>query len=148
MEISDKVTDNEEETTESKDNDTTKQLKILILEDDNEIIELLKEIIDILGHKADFAVKGEDAVKLYSNNDYDLVICDMTIKGGMGGIETIEVLKEINPNIYAIVSTGYSDSDVVENYEKYGFKNKLLKPYTIDGLKKVINDFLNSQNSF
>ena len=70
-----------------------------------------------------------------------------SLQGGMDGIETIEILKEINPNIYAVVSTGYATSDVVENYKKYGFKNKLLKPYTINELKKVIKDFLNFLNT-
>ena len=130
------------ENNEEKNKKSLNKLKILIMEDESDVREVFKEIFEMLNHKVDFATKGEEAIKLYSSNSYDLVILDMTIKGGMGGVETIKRLKEINPEIYAIVTTGYANSDVVQNYKKYGFKDVLLKPFNISKLKDIINKLL------
>ena len=119
-----------------------KKLNILILEDEEDIRDLLKEIFHILGHNVDFAVTGEEALKLY-NEKYNMVILDMTIKGGMGGLEIMEFLKEKNPDVYAIVTTGYADSDVVKNYAEYGFKDMLLKPYNIEKLNRIFENYWN-----
>ncbi len=115
-------------------------LNILVLEDEKQIRELLKEIFDLLGHSVDFAVTGEEALELYSEK-YHIVILDMTIKGGMGGLETMKLLKEKNSAIYAIVTTGYADSDAVKNFAEYGFKDVLLKPYNIEKLKKIFENY-------
>jgi DNA-binding NarL/FixJ family response regulator len=74
-----------------------------------------------------------------SENPFDLVILDLTIKGGMGGQETIRKLQEIDPNVKAVVSSGYSDDPVVSEYHNYGFQGMLNKPYTIQELEKCLN---------
>jgi len=66
------------------------------------------------------------------------VILDLTIKGGMGGKQTIEELLKINPNVKAIVASGYSDDPVISNYKKYGFCASLPKPSSKDKMREAL----------
>ena len=70
------------------------------------------------------------------------MILDLTIRGGMGGEEAIGKLREIDPDVTAIVSTGYSDNPVVSDYRSYGFATYLNKPYTIHSLKESLDSLL------
>ncbi len=67
------------------------------------------------------------------------MIIDLTIPGGMGGRETIEKLREIDPFVCAIVSSGYSDTDVMSRYREYGFVGYLHKPYSLSELFSIVN---------
>ena len=80
-----------------------------------------------------------------SGEAFDAVILDLTVRGGMGGKETIKKLMEIDPAVRAIVSSGYSDDPVVANYEDYGFKNILSKPYELETISSVLHSLLFSE---
>ena len=67
---------------------------------------------------------------------------DLTIPGGMGGKEAIQKLKEIDPNVKAIVSSGYSNDPVLANYEDYGFKGRVAKPFNLVDLSIVLNSVM------
>ena len=67
---------------------------------------------------------------------------DLTIKGGMGGRETIKQLLEFNPDIRAIVASGYSNDPVMANFRQYGFLDALHKPYQLSDLKKSIGSIV------
>jgi two-component system, cell cycle sensor histidine kinase and response regulator CckA len=56
---------------------------------------------------------------------------DLTVPGGMGGLETIEQLRRIDPKVTAIVSSGYSDSSAMAGFEQFGFQGVIAKPYTL-----------------
>jgi len=71
-----------------------------------------------------------------------LVILDLTIRGGMGGVETIKALREIDPSVLAVVSSGYADSSVLSEYKALGFRASLSKPYTFRGLNDLVNSLL------
>ena len=103
-----------------------------------------RSMVETLGHEIELACHGEEAIGKYqgalmSENPFSFVILDLTIKGGMGGQETIRKLQEIDPNVKAVVSSGYSDDPVVSEYHKYGFQGMLNKPYTIKELKECLN---------
>ena len=74
-----------------------------------------------------------------SGKPYDAVILDLTVKGGMGGDETVKILKEINPQIKAIVLSGYSNDPVINDFKKYGFMEALAKPYSLKDLDNILN---------
>ena len=68
------------------------------------------------------------------------VIFDLTIPGSMGGDEVIQILKDITPDIKAIVSSGYSENPIMSNPEKYGFSGSIPKPFTIYEFISLVED--------
>jgi len=95
-----------------------------------------------LGYEATAASRGEEALDLYAKSVaagkmFDLVILDLTIPAGMGGLKALEELKKINPFVKAVVSSGYSNDPVMADYAKYGFIDVLAKPYDVKTLSEV-----------
>jgi CheY-like chemotaxis protein len=126
---------------------SAKRGRILIMDDEALVRNVVKEMIVALGHELKCAAEGGEALEMFrhamdSGNPFDLVILDLTVKGGMGGEETIRRLREIDPNVKAIVSSGYADSSVVANYRAYGFSAFLNKPYKADELRECLNSLL------
>lgn len=120
------------------------QGKILVMDDEAMIRELTGNLLDHLGYDVDFAEEGQTAVRKYkialdASTPYDAVILDLTIKGGMGGRETIGELKKLDPNVKAIVSSGYSDNPVIANYADYGFCEVVAKPYEVVEFSRKIH---------
>jgi CheY-like chemotaxis protein/anti-sigma regulatory factor (Ser/Thr protein kinase) len=121
--------------------------KILIMDDDKYLRIMIGEMLEMLGYEAGFAKDGDEAIKLYkeameSGKPYDAVILDLTIPGAMGGKDVIKILLEIDPEVKAIVSSGYSDDPVMSNFREYGFKGMMPKPFDDNALGKVLNDVL------
>jgi len=103
--------------------------------------------LTMLGYEVDFAKDGKEAIELYkkakeSGKSFDVVIMDLTIPGGMGGKETVKKLLEINPDVKAIVSSGYSSDPIMAEYKSYGFSGVVVKPYNTVGLSRVVADVL------
>ncbi len=73
-------------------------------------------------------------------NLFDMVILDLTNKFGMGGVETIKRLLEIDPDVKAIVATGYSCDPIISNFREHGFRGALPKPFSMDELKTALHD--------
>jgi PAS domain S-box-containing protein len=121
--------------------------KILMMDDDEFLKELAKEMIDMLGYESGFAENGAEAIEMYrkameSGKPYDAVILDLTIPGSMGGEEVIKILLDIDPEVKAIVCSGYSEGEVMSNFRKYGFKGMMPKPFDAYSLGKVLNEVL------
>lgn len=117
--------------------------KVLLMDDDPEIIKVAGEMLQSLGYKIHCAAKGEEAVQLYQESwktgkTFDVVILDLTIPGGMGGQETLEKILEIDPQAKVIVSSGYSNDQVMSNYKQYGFKGAVSKPYLLQDLSEAL----------
>ena len=118
-------------------------LKILILDDEELIREVCAGMLKHLGHQVDCAIHGEEALELYKaarerSQDYDMVLCDLTIPGGMGGQEFAREISKIDPQAKLIVSSGYANDPVMANYEKYGFRGRVAKPFRLVELKKEL----------
>jgi CheY-like chemotaxis protein len=83
------------------------------------------------------------AIDLYqeakdAGTPFDAVIMDLTIPGGMGGNETLERLLAIDPNVRAILSSGYLNAPIMAEYKKYGFSGVVTKPYSINDLGETL----------
>jgi two-component system cell cycle sensor histidine kinase/response regulator CckA len=112
--------------------------KILVMDDEDSIRDMMDDILSSYGYVVDFARNGEEAISLYQDNSYDVVILDLTIPGGMGGKETMKELLVIDPYVKVIVSSGYSSDPIMSDYKQYGFRDVIAKPYKIEELEEVI----------
>jgi PAS domain S-box-containing protein len=126
--------------------------KILVMDDDEMLKEIVEEMLGMLGYESEFAKDGDEAIEMYkkageSGKPYDAVILDLTIPGGMGGKEAIKILLEMDPEVKAIVYSGYSDDPVISNYREYGFKGMMAKPFDSYALGKALNDVLQERIS-
>ncbi len=120
---------------------------VLIMDDDASVREVLSGMLGVLGHDVTESSDGAEAIELYrerfsSGEPFDAVIMDLTVPGGMGGEAAVEKLKKIDPDVKAIVSSGYANNTVLSNYSDYGFSGRLVKPFRISTLKKTLNSVL------
>ncbi|MBD3181821.1 PAS domain S-box protein [Candidatus Poribacteria bacterium] len=126
----------------------SQQKRILIMDDEHIIREFVMQSLEHFGYVTTTVEDGNQAIDEYkrainSGEKFDMVILDLTVPGGMGGKETIEKIKEFDPDVNAIVSSGYSNDPIISNYEKFGFKGFIRKPYKIQDLAKVVYEFTN-----
>jgi len=124
--------------------------RILIMDDEAGVRKLAGRVLKKLGYDVDCASDGEEAIVLYKeakrkNWPFDLIIMDLTIPGGMGGIDALAVIQQIDPEVKAIVSSGYSNDPVMANHEAYGFKACVVKPYRPNQLANVIVGVLSEE---
>lgn len=112
--------------------------RVLVMDDEDSIRDIVGDILNFHGYEVDFAKNGEEAISLYQENVYSAVILDLTIPGGMGGKETMKELLGIDPHVKAIVSSGYSSDPVMSDYQQYGFRDVIAKPYKLEELGEVV----------
>jgi PAS domain S-box-containing protein len=117
--------------------------KVLIMDDEEMIREVAGNMLHELGFDIDFAFDGKEAFEKYkksldSKEVYTIVILDLTIKGGPGGKFAAKRILQLNPKAKLIVSSGYSSDPIIANYEAYGFKGRIIKPFNMNQLKNEI----------
>lgn len=125
----------------------TRKGRILLMDDEDLVRTLAGEMIAALGHDVVSAEDGRKAIELFlqardAGTPFDLLILDLTIKGGMGGEEAIAKIRDIDPEVKAVVSSGYADSPIVADYRAYGFSAVLNKPYRLYELRNCLNLFI------
>jgi two-component system cell cycle sensor histidine kinase/response regulator CckA len=106
--------------------------KILVMDDEEEVRRVLRNMLSHLGYEFEFAVDGQEAIELYrralkSGEPFDAAILDLTIPGGMNGKEAMKKLLRLHPQIRAIVSSGHSNDPVMAEFKRYGFKGAISK---------------------
>lgn len=121
--------------------------KVLLVDDEEIILDVSREVLRFLGYDAAFAKEGGAAIELYrqekeAGQPFDLVIIDLTIPEGLGGQETIEKLRSYDPKVKAVVSSGYTNDPVMQEYAKYGFSGRLTKPYRINEMKALLESMI------
>jgi CheY-like chemotaxis protein len=121
--------------------------RILLMDDEDSIRDIAREMLSSLGYEVELARDGTEAISLYrkareSSYPFDVVVLDLTVPGGMGGAEAIERLREIDPEIKAVVSSGYSNDPIMADYTKYGFRGVIAKPYTAKELSQTLNSVI------
>jgi two-component system, cell cycle sensor histidine kinase and response regulator CckA len=122
--------------------------RVLIMDDEKVVTDIASRMLKYMGY-ADIvcAADGDEAIKLYRESmeagvPFSVVILDLTIPGGKGGTETIKELLETDPEVNAIVSSGYSDNMTMARYSEFGFKAVVSKPYTIEELGKTLRQVM------
>lgn len=117
--------------------------RVLVMDDEDFIKDVVGSMLEVLGYEAAFADDGAQAVALYQEAldkgaRFDAVIMDLTIPGGIGGKEAIKDLRRIDPMVKAIVSSGYSNDPIMSNYREFGFAGVVAKPFQIEDLSDVL----------
>ncbi|MBI5039356.1 MAG: response regulator [Nitrospirae bacterium] len=119
------------------------QGRILIMDDEEIIRNFLCDALRHLGYEVESAINGAEAIELYKRaselvQPFNAVILDLTVAGGIGGKETVKELLKIDPEANVIVSSGYSNDPIMAEYDKYGFKGVVAKPFMLKELSKVV----------
>lgn len=114
---------------------------ILIVEDDRNIGNLIKEIVERKGNIATLAGDGEEGFKAFSSIKFDLVITDIKMPK-LDGISLIKLIREKDKNIPIIIITGYGSEENIAAAKKYGVEKFLKKPCSVLEISKAIDDLL------
>ncbi|MGB3211323.1 MAG: PAS domain S-box protein [Desulforhopalus sp.] len=117
---------------------------ILVMDDEEMIRNIARDMLTHLGYEVTTCTKGEETIELFkesldSNKPYWAVIVDLTIPGGLGGMQTAEYILSMSPTACLIVSSGYSNDPIMADYRKYGFSAAIAKPYSIGEFEQVLN---------
>lgn len=121
--------------------------RILLMDDDPKITEITGGMLSSLDYAFDAAKNGQEAIKLYQRylnigRPYDAIILDLTIIGGMGGEECFKQLRKLDPNVRAIVSSGYDNDEMARAYLDMGFCGYLTKPYRVTDVARILKSVL------
>ena len=121
--------------------------KILVMDDEAGLREIVALTLSQIGYTAELAKNGEEAVALYaqarnSGAPFAAVILDMTVKGGMGGGETIRILRDQDPLVRAVLMTGYSQEETLRDFASHGFSSALTKPFSMENLRTTLSAVL------
>jgi PAS domain S-box-containing protein len=124
--------------------------RVLVLDDEDCVREIVRDAVQELGHEVEAVTAGDEAVEAYraareAGAPFDLVILDLTIPGGMGGVETLSRLRRLEPAVRAIASSGYSGDPAMIDPEAHGFAGRLAKPYTVLELEDVVTRVLGGE---
>ena len=117
--------------------------RVLVLDDEDAICALVTCALEPLGYKVTEAYDSLTAIRLYeeafkAGQRFDVVISDLTIPGSMSGVEALKRLREIDPQVRAIVSSGYAMDPIMADFRQHGFCGMIAKPYEIDALSNAV----------
>ena len=120
------------------------------MDDEETLRTLLYRSLTTMGYEVRCAREGAEAIALYESEksegrSFDAVLLDLTVSGGKGGVETAAKLKELNPAVKLIVSSGYSDAAVMSKYREYGFQDVVPKPWQPAQLSEVFQRVLSTK---
>ena len=139
--------DREVATTEVSEEARSVQGRVLVMDDEATIREIVVEVLSEFGLRVEAVADGPTAidacrVACEAGEPYDLVILDLTIAGGIGGVETLERIRTIQPSIRALATSGYTSDRVMTEPQRHSFQASLAKPFLVDELHKVVTSLL------
>jgi PAS domain S-box-containing protein len=119
--------------------------RILIMDDEEAIRTMAARLFQRIGFEVEVASDGAEAVEKFRfaherGRDFGAVVMDLTVPGGMGGCDALAGIREISPDVRAIVSSGYSGDAVMANYQAYGFRGMVAKPYALEDVTRVLRE--------
>ena len=118
----------------------------MIIDDEKPILDVTRDLLEELGYHVISATGGQEAIQIYyANKDrIALVIFDM-IMPGMDGGDLFDALKSINPDVKAILASGYSIDGKAQMIINRGVQAFLQKPFRVDDLSKKIREILGKE---
>ena len=126
---------------------TSAEERVLVMDDERSLREIVAQCLLELGYRVETAANGTSAIEQYrtamlEGDPFSVVILDLTVRGGMGGVEALAGLKKLEPSVRAIASSGYADDAVMANYSDYGFVAALPKPYRFAMLARAMRSIV------
>ena len=123
--------------------------RILVMDDEQMVRQIVGDMLEHLGYEVCMASDGKEAVEIYrelheEGECYDAVLMDLTVQGGMGGLEALRKIRQIDENARVIVASGYSNDNVMVKFSDYGFVGKIEKPFNIERLCSVLKDVIDN----
>jgi len=123
---------------------------VLVMDDDPALRELARACLEQLGCSSEFAEDGAAAVAAWTEasragHPFDLVLMDLTVPGGMGGLEAMQRIRDLDPSARGIVTSGYSSDSVMADFRRYGFVAVLPKPWHLEDLARVLSATLDDR---
>lgn len=121
--------------------------RVLFMDDEEPIRSMAAVLLARLGLEAVTAEDGAEAVRLFqqareTQRPFDVVVMDLTVPGGMGGLQALQEMRALDPEVRAIVSSGYSSDPVLANFRAHGFRGMVAKPYRITDLAEALRAVL------
>jgi signal transduction histidine kinase/CheY-like chemotaxis protein/uncharacterized protein YdeI (BOF family) len=121
--------------------------RVLLMDDEESIRRISSKVLNRLGLEAVAVADGSSALKEFSaaretGNPFSLLVFDLTVPGGLGGIATIEAIRKTDARTPAIVCSGYASDPVMANFALYGFQAAVAKPYDIDRFGETVKSVL------
>jgi signal transduction histidine kinase/ActR/RegA family two-component response regulator len=122
---------------------------ILVMDDEASVAEILEELLITYGYRVIRTESGEQAVAAFEHDqgsarEIVAILVDLTVPGGMGGIETLDRLRRISPTIPVVVVSGFSEAPVLANPTAHGFTAALHKPFDPADLRAVLARILSA----
>ncbi len=117
--------------------------KILVMDDEQLVQDIASRMLVMLGYEVVVASDGERAIHLYQEamkgeEPFTLVIMDLTVPGGMGGLEAAQALLLVDAGARLVVSSGYSNDPIMIDYHSYGFCGVVNKPFNMKDLAEAV----------
>ena len=117
---------------------------VLVMDDEKSVLDVLGAMLKALGYDVAFALDGSEAVALFEmrraeERPFDLVVLDLTVRGGMGGAAALTHLKAIDPGVRAVATSGYSNDPIMADHAAHGFVGRLEKPYLVEELATLLS---------
>lgn len=122
--------------------------RVLVMDDDETVRKAVGLVARQLGYAVTLAGDGQEALDHYraakeNGAGFDLSILDLSVRNGMGGLETLQALHAMDPSAKAVVMSGYANDDVLHDHERHGFNGAIKKPFDISALRTAIAAALN-----
>jgi len=113
------------------------KLKILVVDDNRDFCDGVKDILEIEGHEVLSTYSGQDAVELAQKEHLDLIIMDLVMPR-MNGVTAIRLIRKTSPSVHIIVVTGFGEEEIVQEAQQSGINGKFGKPLDFAGLLSYI----------
>lgn len=117
--------------------------RVLVADDEPVVRDLVRTMLKELGYEVEIAIDGIEAIEIYRQkpDSFDLVVLDM-IMPTMGGSDCLRELRQINPAVIAVLTTGYSSDTEIRGIVKEGWSGFIQKPYRAEAFSQVIKSAL------
>jgi CheY-like chemotaxis protein len=121
---------------------------VLVMDDEPDVREILRELLESFGYRVVEAASGEEAVAAVRQapESFAAIILDLTVPGGMGGTEALGQIRTFAPRVPVLVASGYSDATTLTDPKAFGFAAGLRKPYLKTELEAVFSALVRSGN--